>query len=166
VKEFSSNASSSDKSQLISQANLDEFWARLNNEQESEKNSLMAERQLLFEGMREVAYRLHAVVCHAGSTAAAGHYWVWIRDFENNNWRKYNDTRVSVHAPEFVFEELNTKGEPYYLAYVRADQIHELVSVPQRPKPQSQLMLSPEFEMTDAPQMAGAEHVEDAVGYA
>jgi ubiquitin carboxyl-terminal hydrolase 25/28 len=39
---------------------------------------------------------------------------------------------VSVHPADFVFGELNTKGEPYYLAYVRADEVQNLVSIPRR----------------------------------
>jgi ubiquitin carboxyl-terminal hydrolase 25/28 len=108
------------------------FWEKFIAEEGAEKTRLIAERNSLFSNSHAVAYRLHAVVCHAGSTASAGHYWVWIHDFERDVWRKYNDTRVSVHPAEFVFEELNTKGEPYYLAYVKADEVQNLVSIPQR----------------------------------
>ncbi|KAH6623626.1 hypothetical protein F5144DRAFT_367916 [Chaetomium tenue] len=108
------------------------FWKRFVAEEKEEKERLMAERNKIFIDAHEVIYHLHAVVCHAGATASAGHYWVWIRDFERNVWRKYNDTVVSVHPGEFVFSELNTKGEPYYLAYVRADQVPDLVSIPRR----------------------------------
>jgi ubiquitin carboxyl-terminal hydrolase 25/28 len=37
-----------------------------------------------------------------------------------------------VHPAEFVFDKLNTKGEPYYLAYVKADEVQTLVSIPRR----------------------------------
>ncbi|KAK3290624.1 uncharacterized protein B0H64DRAFT_331941 [Chaetomium fimeti] len=108
------------------------FWEKFVAEEKAERERLMAERDGIFGDARAMAYRLHAVVCHAGTTASAGHYWVWIHDFERNVWRKYNDTVVSVHPAEFVFGELNTKGEPYYLAYVRADQVPGLVSIPRR----------------------------------
>lgn len=97
-----------------------------------EQGQLLAEREKLFDGMQQYVYRLHAVVCHAGTTAAAGHYWVWIYDFEENVWRKYNDTTVSAHPAEEVFEQLNTRGEPYYVAYVRAENVKDLVSIPRR----------------------------------
>lgn len=117
-------------------SDLDGFWGRFVAEEQGELSRLAAERDRLFSDSRRVAYRLHAVVCHAGATASAGHYWVWIRDFGRDGgadvWRKYNDTSVSVHPAEFVFGELNTKGEPYYLAYVRADEVESLVSIPRR----------------------------------
>lgn len=109
------------------------FWDKFFAEEEDVKKTLLEERAKVFENVKEeVEYRLHAVVCHAGSSAAAGHYWVWIHDFEQDVWRKYNDTRVSVHPADFVFQELTTKGEPYYLAYVRARDIPDLVNVPRR----------------------------------
>ncbi|KAL2019948.1 hypothetical protein VTK56DRAFT_9040 [Thermocarpiscus australiensis] len=113
-------------------ADLDEFWQKFDAEENAERDRLIEERDRIFSDCHEVAYRLHAVVCHAGATAAAGHYWVWIHDFERDVWRKYNDTTVSVHPAEFVFGELNTKGEPYYLAYVRAEDVQNLVSIPPR----------------------------------
>lgn len=113
------------------------FWEKFVAEEKEEKERLIAERDRIFADAHEVVYRLHAVVCHAGTTASAGHYWVWIHDFERNVWRKYNDTVVSVHPAEFVFGELNTKGEPYYLAYVRADQVPDLVSIPRRQPPRA-----------------------------
>ncbi len=112
------------------------FWEKFVAEETEERERLVAERDLIFNDSHEVAYRLHAVVCHAGTTASAGHYWVWIHDFERDVWRKYNDTTVSVHPADFVFGELNTKGEPYYLAYVRADEVESLVSIPRR-RPQT-----------------------------
>ncbi|KAK3400559.1 cysteine proteinase [Sordaria brevicollis] len=108
------------------------FVSSIEAEADWEKQKLQAEREKLFDGMQQYVYRLHAVVCHAGTTAAAGHYWVWIYDFEENVWRKYNDTTVSVHPAEEVFEQLNTRGEPYYVAYVRAENVKDLVSIPRR----------------------------------
>ncbi|KAL2268314.1 hypothetical protein VTJ83DRAFT_3160 [Remersonia thermophila] len=124
-----------DETSSFALPDLDEFWGGFTTEEKAEREALLAEWDGFFDEFRSVPYRLHAVVCHAGSTARAGHYWVWIHDFERDVWRKYNDTTVTVHPVEFVFEQLNTKGEPYYLAYVKADEVHNLVSVPRR-KPQ------------------------------
>ncbi|KAK3376758.1 hypothetical protein B0T24DRAFT_228485 [Lasiosphaeria ovina] len=160
--------SSVERSTAIPSSELEGFWDEFNQRQTSEKEMLMLERAAIFDSMHRVPYRLHAVVCHAGSTASAGHYWVWIHDFEQDIWRKYNDTRVSVHSEESVFEELNTKGEPYYLAYVLAKDAHQLVSIPRRrqPTPESQPQgIQPpdgDFEMTDVRyKKTAAEHVED-----
>jgi len=116
-------------------ASLEQFWATFQAAESDEKARLKAEKDDLFKDKTSVVYRLHAVVCHAGATASAGHYWVWIHDFEQDVWRKYNDSTVSIHPADFVFRELNTKGEPYYLAYVRATEIDKLVSVPRRSTP-------------------------------
>lgn len=133
----------------IPQETLKEFWVNFGRLEEHEAQRLASENSMLFQDMNQVAYRLHAVVCHAGKTASSGHYWVWIHDFEEDVWRKYNDTRVEVHPADFVFQELNTKGEPYYLAYVRATEVNELVRVPKR-APQ-------EVQMNDAPDPTAAE---------
>ncbi|KAK3321533.1 hypothetical protein B0H66DRAFT_618442 [Apodospora peruviana] len=152
----------------ISPASLEEFWDTFHEAESSDKSQLTQEYKDLFNSMKEVAYRLHAVVCHAGATASAGHYWVWIHDFEQDVWRKYNDTRVSVHPQEFVFHELNTKGEPYYLAYVRAKDIENLVGVPRRqvtidPQLQQRTPLAAaggDAQMADAYETPEAQHVE------
>ena len=120
----------------ISDSDINDFWDKFIGDESDDKGRLTEERSALFMNVKEeVEYRLHAVVCHAGSTASAGHYWVWIHDFEQDVWRKYNDTRVSVHPSDFVFQELTTKGEPYYLAYVRAKDIPQLVNTPHRQVP-------------------------------
>ena len=119
-----------------------------------EKEQLLAEREKLFDGMNQYVYRLHAVVCHAGTTAAAGHYWVWIYDFEEDVWRKYNDTTVSAHPAEEVFEQLNTRGEPYYVAYVRAENVKDLVSIPRRQ------FVGPPVVSSDEPTAVHAETVD------
>lgn len=86
----------------------------------------------IFTDMHDIAYRLHAVICHGGGYGS-GHYWVWIYDFEKNLWRKYNDETIEVHADNRkVLMDLNASGYPYYVAYVRADDVSRLVSVPQR----------------------------------
>lgn len=95
---------------------------------------LKAELDSLFTGLTTHKYRLHAVICHAGQMAA-GHYWVWIYDFGAGVWRKYNDAAVmerSTAETHQVLEELSTRGEPYYLAYVREEGRDGLVQVPPR----------------------------------
>lgn len=109
-----------------------EFWEAFREREAEEKRSLELQRAGLFSDAKTEAYFLHAVICHLGGSAAAGHYWVWIFDFEREKWYKYNDTRVSEHSSEDVFSELNNRGEPYYLAYVRASEVHSLVSIPRR----------------------------------
>ncbi|KAI1865648.1 hypothetical protein JX265_007971 [Neoarthrinium moseri] len=81
-------------------------------------------------------YRLHAVICHSGG-AVAGHYWVWVRDFERDTWIKFNDSTVTVDSrdPQVVLDELNKTGDPCYVAYVRDEDKQDIVDVPQRAMP-------------------------------
>ncbi|KAK3941302.1 ubiquitin carboxyl-terminal hydrolase 2 [Diplogelasinospora grovesii] len=161
-----------------SPSDFDLFWDQFSSAQEGQQKQMKEELETIFKDAHEVAYRLHAVVCHAGSSASAGHYWVWIHDFEHDVWRKYNDTRVTVHAADYVFNELNTKGEPYYLSYVRATEINRLVSIPRRTAiaegvPPDQLMPPAQMTPPASPKdvsrppatqvLACSEHIEDVV---
>lgn len=88
------------------------------------------------EGEKEIAYRLHAVICHRGHLTS-GHYWVWIRDFEDGVWRWYNDADVKENKDtEEVLKTLSTGGEPYFLCYVRDEDKDKYVSVPKRDAPE------------------------------
>lgn len=96
------------------------------------KAYLDAVEKLFGDDMKRHAYRLHAAICHSGHLNA-GHYWVWIQDFEAGVWRKYNDETVTEYASEEeVLGILNRSGDPYYLCYVREDQRNELVREPRR----------------------------------
>lgn len=102
---------------------------------EGERAKAEEELSCLFSNMNDVAYRLHAVICQSGSLKG-GHYWVWIYDFGANLWRKYNDQVVEAHADTAsVLKQLNSNGDPYYLAYVRDTKVGELVTIPERAKP-------------------------------
>ncbi|KAI6780794.1 ubiquitin carboxyl-terminal hydrolase [Emericellopsis cladophorae] len=104
----------------------------LNGMIQAEGQELVAELDSLYAGASENVYRLEAVICHRGQ-AASGHYWVWIYDFEDGLWRHYNDEAVEVkESTEQVLSELNTKGEPYYLCYVRDSDKEKWVEVPKR----------------------------------
>lgn len=85
-----------------------------------------------YSSLRKIPYRLHAVICHRGQLMS-GHYWVWIHDFEENVWRKYNDSNVEANcSTEEVLNLLSTSGEPYFLCYVRDEDKDSYVDVPRR----------------------------------
>ncbi|XP_043849089.1 ubiquitin carboxyl-terminal hydrolase 25 isoform X6 [Dromiciops gliroides] len=46
------------------------------------------------KSMKQVPYRLHAVLVHEGQ-ANAGHYWAYIFDHHQEKWMKYNDISVT-----------------------------------------------------------------------
>ncbi|PHH79365.1 hypothetical protein CDD82_2424 [Ophiocordyceps australis] len=84
------------------------------------------------DSMTDMAYRLHAVICHRGHMTS-GHYWVWICDFDKSVWRWYNDSEVRENKDTAeVLENLSTSGEPYYLCYVRDKDKEKHVEVPKR----------------------------------
>jgi ubiquitin carboxyl-terminal hydrolase 25/28 len=60
---------------------------------DAQMKEIDAQISSLFEDCKDHPYRLHSVFIHRG-TAAGGHYWIFIHDFQNNIWRKYNDERV------------------------------------------------------------------------
>lgn len=134
-------------------SNLDPDAARRAREEvDKDRTEITQELAGIFTDMQGVAYRLHAVICHGGGYGS-GHYWVWIYDFEKDLWRKYNDETVEVHTDNTkVLMDLNASGHPYYVAYVRADDISRLVSVPQR--------LSVEADSTGDPSSHGASRPE------
>ena len=103
------------------------------------------------ETLKQIPYRLHAVICHRGQLMS-GHYWVWIHDFEENVWRWYNDADVKENKDTAeVLQTLSTSGEPYFLCYVRDDDKGKFVDVPKRQPPPAP---EPEPEAETATQTA------------
>ncbi|KAL8663826.1 MAG: hypothetical protein Q9202_003511 [Teloschistes flavicans] len=85
--------------------------------------------QFVDDGFRKLAYRLQSVFIHIGS-ASYGHYWIYIRDFKRNIWRKYNDESVSAVtdiSPIFDAEPGDRPPTPYFLVYVKDEKKDELV---------------------------------------
>ncbi|CAG8550036.1 2207_t:CDS:2, partial [Paraglomus occultum] len=84
--------------------------------------------QSQFRDLRECAYRIHAVFVHSGQ-ASFGHYWVYIYDFENERWLKYNDSYVSeVRESEVFADTTGSTANPYCMVYVRAKDAKEIVN--------------------------------------
>ncbi|KAK0721534.1 hypothetical protein B0T21DRAFT_54104 [Apiosordaria backusii] len=131
----SANANANNpKGITVTPERLREFSDWLRVEEANEEEQLRREREaILADGrLQKLEYRLHAVFCHRGG-ANAGHYWVWIRDFERGVWRKYNDATVTVSTEEEFRREVGDDAEePCLAAYVRAGRERGLVSVPLR----------------------------------
>jgi ubiquitin carboxyl-terminal hydrolase 25/28 len=91
-----------------------------------------------FTDFRKYEYKLHTVFIHRGEFGG-GHYWVYIYDFENEVWRKYNDDHVTQVVDHNQIYNAQTYGDgtPYYLAYVRSSEAKTLVKsvFPQPPTP-------------------------------
>lgn len=80
-----------------------------------------------FDDLKEVGYRLYAVFIHRGQVSF-GHYWVYIRDFEKNKYRKYNDQTISFVDEKEVFDYEDSEGSasPYFLVFLRSDMVDKL----------------------------------------
>ncbi|TVY90339.1 Ubiquitin carboxyl-terminal hydrolase [Lachnellula willkommii] len=89
-----------------------------------------------FMDMHQYEYKLQTVFIHRGE-AGGGHYWIYIYDFENDIWRKYNDDHVDiVNDRKEIFEPHQIGGgTPYYLAYVRSQDKTDLVQAVYRDVP-------------------------------
>jgi ubiquitin carboxyl-terminal hydrolase 25/28 len=82
----------------------------------------------LFSQFQDTPYRLAAVFVHRGDTKS-GHYWIYIRDFDKNIWRRYEDQTVRDAADHEIFEEANpaNHGAPYFVVYVQDGHKSDLV---------------------------------------
>ncbi|RWA10545.1 hypothetical protein EKO27_g4552 [Xylaria grammica] len=115
---------------------VDTLWEagkRMDEMVSTELMKLHEEEASAFDSMKQHKFCLHAMICHGGGMNA-GHYWVWVRDFKNQVWYKYNDSVVTKDSrnSQQVIDELNNSGDPYYVAYVQDELKDSLVDVPQR----------------------------------
>ncbi|KAA8649813.1 ubiquitin-specific protease UBP2 [Aspergillus tanneri] len=110
-----------------------------------------------FADYRFLPYRIYAVFVHRGSVEV-GHYYIYIRDFERNIWRKYNDSYVTeVHDLDEIFSNPGGKDPPtpYFVVYVNDDKKDRLVNPLRRQVAQNTSLPHTLTEGTTAP--AGTE---------
>eukprot|EP01094_Clydonella_sp_ATCC50884_P022183 TRINITY_DN5050_c0_g1_i4.p1 TRINITY_DN5050_c0_g1~~TRINITY_DN5050_c0_g1_i4.p1 ORF type:complete len:927 (+),score=215.52 TRINITY_DN5050_c0_g1_i4:370-3150(+) len=81
----------------------------------SEVESIEQQVDHMFDDMRDISYRLHAVLVHDG-TALGGHYWAFVYDVVKQVWFKHNDTTVQQVEEELMWEE-STGGHGNTSAY-------------------------------------------------
>ena len=123
---------SSEQQQQEQQLEPGQATAAARQKLQEDLSGVNAQLESLFAGPSNHAYALHSIVCHSGS-GRGGHYWVWIRDFEEGVWRKYNDTSVSEERDtRKLLDNLNSSGDPYFLCYVREEARGSYVRVPKR----------------------------------
>jgi ubiquitin carboxyl-terminal hydrolase 25/28 len=112
---------------------------------------LETEINTVFEDCNSVPYRLHAVFTHRGDVKG-GHYWIYIYDFQNNDWRVYNDERVDPVAEESIVLEKEEGTRPKVstgVVYVRADLVDEYTEAVCRRPEQSEEDTQADVEMKD-----------------
>ncbi|KAF2641325.1 cysteine proteinase [Massarina eburnea CBS 473.64] len=91
-------------------------------ELEERMSKLEEEIDNVFTHSQDHPYRLHAIFMHAGG-ATSGHYWIFIHDFQNKIWRKYNDEYVDEVTEEEVHRRVETANPAIStgIVYVRED---------------------------------------------
>ena len=126
-------------------AELDHALAKIT--QKLEELSRKMEAQ--FAGFKSVPYRLYALCIHKGGMGF-GHYWLYIHDFANGIWRKYNDDKIDIiDNPKItIFQEPtgSRPPTPNYVIYIQ-DDIKEKIVEPLCRHPNS--VASEEIEMKD-----------------
>ncbi len=87
-----------------------------------------------FKEMENCKYNIFAVFIHRGE-ANYGHYWVYIRDFKTNIYRKYNDETITeVPEDEVIKSKEGDTATPYFLVYVKDGMETELLEPLKRVK--------------------------------
>jgi ubiquitin carboxyl-terminal hydrolase 25/28 len=101
---------------------------------DAEMSQLEADIDGIFKNYHDQAYRLHAVFTHRGGTKG-GHYWIYIYDFQNDLWRKYNDDHVTIATEKEIFEQETAAGIPPAstgVVYIREDLINKITEAVKR----------------------------------
>ncbi|KAF2827247.1 cysteine proteinase [Ophiobolus disseminans] len=100
---------------------------------DAKMTQLEAEVNGIFQNARDYPYRLHAVFTHRGGTKG-GHYWIYIYDYQNGLWRKYNDDLVTLANESDVFEREIAAIPPAStgVVYIREDLIDHLTEAVKR----------------------------------
>ena len=83
-----------------------------------------------FNDLQKIPYRLQSVFVHRGYHNA-GHYWIYVYDFSQDLWRKYNDgyvTELSDTSEIFEQEPGERPATPYFLVYVQEEHKDDLVN--------------------------------------
>uniref|UniRef100_A0A6B2KZ18 USP domain-containing protein n=1 Tax=Arcella intermedia TaxID=1963864 RepID=A0A6B2KZ18_9EUKA len=83
-----------------------------------------------FSGVEGYPYTLYSVCIHSGASPTTGHYWTFIRNFnEQDSWFKLSDSFTSfVHLNEVLHNAVGGNGNEsaYYLVYIERNMIEEV----------------------------------------
>src|SRR5436190_21209758 len=88
---------------------------RLMIELDKDIDNLKSRIKQQFTDRRNYGYRLHSVFIHRGypflvsiliiGDVAYGHYWIYIYDFSQNRWFRYNDEQVTEVDEKVVYAD-------------------------------------------------------------
>lgn len=102
-------------------------------ETDTSMSQLECEIDRVFQNSHDHPYRLHAIFTHRGGTKG-GHYWIYIYDFQNGMWRKYNDDQVTLATESDIFEReiASIPAASTGVVYIRADLVGQLTEAVKR----------------------------------
>jgi ubiquitin carboxyl-terminal hydrolase 25/28 len=117
---------------------------------------LESKREALFSSYRKHAYRLAAVFVHRGQGGSmGGHYWIYIYDFKESRWRRYEDREVrDVENPQeeiFSRKDPEREGAPYFVVYVREEAKDDIVDALCRIQPVEEATEMVDVEQGESP---------------
>jgi ubiquitin carboxyl-terminal hydrolase 25/28 len=118
---------------------------------DDQMTTLESEINTVFKDCNSVPYRLHAVFTHRGDVRS-GHYWIYIYDFEKNEWRVYNDENVGKVENESVVLEKEEGNRPKVstgVVYVRADLVDDYTEAVCRRPEKAEEDTQKDIEMKD-----------------
>lgn len=118
---------------------------------DSKMDKLEKDIDSVFENCRDHPYRLHAIFMHAGSHSG-GHYWIYIYDFQNGIWRKYNDETVTTETEENILSKVDRENPPTStgIVYVREDVVNKYTeAVCRKPEATPEANTRQDVEMQD-----------------
>jgi ubiquitin carboxyl-terminal hydrolase 25/28 len=94
---------------------------------------LESEIDSVFKDCRDHSYRLHSIFIHRGGTQA-GHYLIYIYDFQNKMWREYNDETVKQADRSDIFKlgAGSLASGSTGIVYIREDLVDTLTEAVQR----------------------------------
>jgi ubiquitin carboxyl-terminal hydrolase 25/28 len=118
---------------------------------DAQMTTLESEINTVFRDCTSVPYRLHAVFVHRGDVKG-GHYWIYIYDFQNQEWRSYNDDRVEKVEDESAVlgkEEGKRPKVSTGVVYVREDLAEQYTEAVRR-HPEQPNAEKKDVEMKDA----------------
>ncbi|KAJ5777942.1 hypothetical protein N7520_001188 [Penicillium odoratum] len=119
----SDSGSSAPENKLRLIQELEQMSEDVQTEFQALEQQIQTTKQLIadkFADSKEMPYQLYAVFVHRGSVSF-GHYWIYIKDFQKNIWRKYNDeyvTEVQNLDEIFANKDDTNPPTPYFLVYI------------------------------------------------
>ena len=136
-------------------------------ELQTEIKDLEAKIDSQFAELTKIRYHLHSVFMHRGGPSS-GHYWVYIFDFEQDIWRRYNDgyvTEVDDDQEIYGKDALESRpATPYFLVYIRGNLEIELTNAVCRHPTEPPPPYSEDTMMDDAPPSVQYEQANEPKG--